>query len=58
MAEDVPCEDYPTEIDEYLTGFDTSLGSVNDVVQKLLTIGRSDQKVRLNKMVLRKLEAV
>lgn len=47
MAEDIPSEDYPSEIDENLTGFDTSLGSVNDVVQKLLTISRSDQTVTL-----------
>lgn len=45
MAEDSNAGDYPTEIDEYLTGFDTSLGSVNDVVQKLLAVSRSDQKL-------------
>ncbi|XP_076141212.1 nuclear nucleic acid-binding protein C1D [Alosa pseudoharengus] len=45
MAEDIPPEDYPSEIEEYLTGFDTSLGSVNDVVQKLVTTSRNDQKL-------------
>lgn len=37
--------DYPSEIDEQLTGFHTSLCSVNDVVQKLMAVSRSDQKL-------------
>lgn len=45
MAEDIPVEDYPTEIEEYLTGFDTSLGSVNDVVKKLMASSKNEQKV-------------
>lgn len=45
MADGISSEDYPHEIDEFLTGFDSSLGSVNDVVQKLMTISKSDQKL-------------
>ncbi|XP_012675323.2 nuclear nucleic acid-binding protein C1D [Clupea harengus] len=45
MAEDIPVEDYPTEIEEYLTGFDTSLGSVNDVVKKLMASSKNEQKL-------------
>ncbi|XP_062375926.1 nuclear nucleic acid-binding protein C1D [Sardina pilchardus] len=45
MAEDIPPEDYPSEIEEYLTGFDTSLGSVDGVVQKLMTASRNEQKL-------------
>lgn len=40
-------EDYPTEIEEQLTGFESSVGTVNNMVQTILSMPRNElvQKV-------------
>uniref|UniRef100_A0AAY4DF84 Nuclear nucleic acid-binding protein C1D n=1 Tax=Denticeps clupeoides TaxID=299321 RepID=A0AAY4DF84_9TELE len=43
--EDATMEDFPAEIGEYLACFDSSVTSVNDVVQKLISASKSDCKV-------------
>lgn len=47
MAGDSRTEDYPHEIDEQLTGFDSSVSSVNTVLEKLMSMPRNEllQKV-------------
>ena len=47
MAEDIP-EDYPTEIEEQLKGFESSVASVNTMVQTVLSMPRKElmEKVR------------
>ena len=48
MAVDIGTEDYPHEIDEQLTGFDSSVCSVKTMLEKLMSMPRNDlsQKVR------------
>ncbi|XP_028845422.1 nuclear nucleic acid-binding protein C1D [Denticeps clupeoides] len=43
--EDATMEDFPAEIGEYLACFDSSVTSVNDVVQKLISASKSEQKL-------------
>ncbi|XP_029925711.1 nuclear nucleic acid-binding protein C1D isoform X1 [Myripristis murdjan] len=42
MASDIPAEDYPLEIKEYLTGFESSVSSVKTMLQTLMSISRND----------------
>jgi len=42
MADDGQGEDYPTEIEEYLNDFDSSVSSVQNMVQTLVSVSRSD----------------
>lgn len=42
MADDGPAEDYPTEIEENLNDFDSSVSSVENMVQTLVSVSRSD----------------
>ncbi|XP_058242352.1 nuclear nucleic acid-binding protein C1D [Hemibagrus wyckioides] len=42
MAHEGSLEDYPTEIAEYLTGFLTSLNSVQNVIQTLMSLSKGD----------------
>lgn len=46
--EDGAAEDYPTEIAESLTGFDSSVGSVNKMVDTMISSSKNEllQKVR------------
>lgn len=46
--EDGAAEDYPTEIAESLTGFDSSVGSVNKMVDTMISLSKNEllQKVR------------
>ncbi|ROI15175.1 Nuclear nucleic acid-binding protein C1D [Anabarilius grahami] len=43
MADDGVAEDYPTEIEENLNDFDSSVGSVQNMVQTLVSVSRSDK---------------
>lgn len=47
MAADMRNEDYPTEIDEQLTGFDSSATAVKTMLDKLISMPRNEllQKV-------------
>lgn len=47
MAADSRTEDYPHEIDEQLTAFDSSLSSIKEMLEKLMSMPRNDllQKV-------------
>lgn len=47
MAEGNLSEDYPQEIDEQLTSFDSSVSSVKTMLDKLMSMNRNDlqQKV-------------
>lgn len=47
MAADSRNEDYPHEIDEQLTGFDSSVSSVKTMLEKLISMPRNEllQKV-------------
>lgn len=47
MAADRKTEDFPHEIEEQLTGFDSSVSSVKAMLDKLMSVPRSDllQKV-------------
>lgn len=49
MAAVAPVEEYPQEIDEQLTSFDSSVNAVKTMLEKLISISRNDQmqKVRL-----------
>ncbi|XP_068423624.1 nuclear nucleic acid-binding protein C1D [Clinocottus analis] len=42
MAADSRTEDYPQEIDEQLTGFDSSVSSVETMLEKLMAMPRSE----------------
>ncbi|XP_076831217.1 nuclear nucleic acid-binding protein C1D [Brachyhypopomus gauderio] len=43
MADEGSVEDYPSEIEEYLTGFESSLNSVQNVIQTLMSVSKGDQ---------------
>lgn len=47
MAADIRTEDYPHEIDEQLTAFDSSVSSTKEMLEKLMSMPRNDlqQKV-------------
>lgn len=47
MAGDMKTEDYPHEIDEQLTGFDSSVSEIKTMLEKLMAMPRNDllQKV-------------
>ncbi|MBN3309126.1 C1D protein, partial [Amia calva] len=56
--EDVPVEDYPSEIAEYLTGFESSLGSVNEMIKTMMSISRSELLQKLDPLEQAKLDLV
>lgn len=49
MAGESNLEDYPHEIDEQLTTFDSSVNAVKTMLEKLMSMSRNDllQKVKL-----------
>lgn len=47
MADDGLAEDYPTEIEENLNDFDSSLSSVQNMVQTLVSVSRSDNLLKV-----------
>ncbi|XP_016304997.1 nuclear nucleic acid-binding protein C1D-like [Sinocyclocheilus anshuiensis] len=56
MADDGPMEDYPTEIEENLNDFETSLSSVQNMVQTLVSVSRSDNLLQLDPLDRAKLD--
>ncbi|XP_021420321.2 nuclear nucleic acid-binding protein C1D [Oncorhynchus mykiss] len=56
MAEDIPVEDYPTEIEEQLTGFESSVGAVNNMVQTILSMPRNELVKKLDPLEQAKLD--
>ncbi|KAL7877459.1 hypothetical protein SRHO_G00041020 [Serrasalmus rhombeus] len=42
MADEGLVEDYPTEIEEYLTGFESSVSSVHSVIQTLMSVSKGE----------------
>ncbi|XP_056105725.1 nuclear nucleic acid-binding protein C1D [Rhinichthys klamathensis goyatoka] len=56
MADDGPAEDYPTEIEENLNDFDSSVSSVQNMVQTLVSVSRSDHLRKLDPLDQAKLD--
>ncbi|XP_045075436.1 nuclear nucleic acid-binding protein C1D-like, partial [Coregonus clupeaformis] len=60
MAEDIPVEDYPTEIEEQLTGFEqgrcSSVDAVNNMVQTIISMPRNELVQRLDPLEQAKLD--
>ncbi|XP_051773669.1 nuclear nucleic acid-binding protein C1D [Ctenopharyngodon idella] len=56
MADDGPAEDYPTEIEENLNDFDSSVSSVQNMVQTLVSVSRSDHLLKLDPLDQAKLD--
>ncbi|XP_048061452.1 nuclear nucleic acid-binding protein C1D [Chanodichthys erythropterus] len=56
MADDGLAEDYPTEIEENLNDFDSSVGSVQNMVQTLVSVSRSDHLLKLDPLDQAKLD--
>nr|XP_020457422.1 nuclear nucleic acid-binding protein C1D [Monopterus albus]XP_020457423.1 nuclear nucleic acid-binding protein C1D [Monopterus albus] len=56
MAADVKTDDYPHEIDEQLTGFDSSVSSVKTMLDKLMSMHRNDLLQKLNPLDQAKLD--
>ncbi|XP_067277207.1 nuclear nucleic acid-binding protein C1D [Pseudorasbora parva] len=56
MADDGPSEDYPTEIEENLNDFDSSVSSVQNMVQTLVSVSRSDHLLKLDPLDQAKLD--
>ncbi|KAG1949562.1 nuclear nucleic acid-binding protein C1D [Pimephales promelas] len=56
MADDGQGEDYPTEIEEYLNDFDSSVSSVQNMVQTLVSVSRSDHLRNLDPLDQAKLD--
>lgn len=49
-------EDYPQEIDEQLTGFDSSVNSMNSMIEKLLSMPRNELQQKLDPLDQAKLD--
>ncbi|XP_059421543.1 nuclear nucleic acid-binding protein C1D [Carassius carassius] len=56
MADDGPAEDYPTEIEENLNDFESSLSTVQNMVQTLASVSRSDNLLKLDPLDQAKLD--
>ncbi|XP_071385718.1 nuclear nucleic acid-binding protein C1D [Centroberyx affinis] len=56
MAEDIQAEDYPTEIEEQLTGFESSVTSVKTMLQTLMSMPRNDLLQKLDPLDQAKLD--
>ncbi|XP_056617024.1 nuclear nucleic acid-binding protein C1D [Triplophysa dalaica] len=56
MADDGPVEDYPTEIEDNLNDFDSSVTSVQNMVQSLISASRSNHLVKLSPLDQAKLD--
>ncbi|KAJ8360310.1 hypothetical protein SKAU_G00168350 [Synaphobranchus kaupii] len=54
--EDGPVEDYPTEIAESLTGFDSSIGSVNKMVDTMISLSKNEVLQKLDPLEQAKLD--
>ncbi|KAL0983739.1 hypothetical protein UPYG_G00132080 [Umbra pygmaea] len=56
MAEDIPVEDYPTEIEEQLNDFETSVGVVHNMVETLISMPRNELVQKLDPLEQAKLD--
>ncbi|XP_030012181.1 nuclear nucleic acid-binding protein C1D [Sphaeramia orbicularis] len=56
MAGDIRNEDYPYEIDEQLTGFDSSVSSVKTMLETLISMPRNDIPQKLDPLDQAKLD--
>ncbi|XP_054654878.1 nuclear nucleic acid-binding protein C1D [Dunckerocampus dactyliophorus] len=56
MAADGKTDDYPYEIDEQLKGFDSSVSTVKTMLDKLMSVPRSDQLQKLDPLDQAKLD--
>uniref|UniRef100_UPI0037E98E6D nuclear nucleic acid-binding protein C1D n=1 Tax=Semicossyphus pulcher TaxID=241346 RepID=UPI0037E98E6D len=56
MAGDGRTEDYPHEIDEQLTGFDSSVSSVKTMLEKLMSMPRNELTQKLDPLDQAKLD--
>ncbi|KAJ8248045.1 hypothetical protein GJAV_G00237590 [Gymnothorax javanicus] len=54
--EDAAAEDFPTEIAEYLTGFDSSVGSVTKMVDKFISLSKTELLQKLDPLEQAKLD--
>ncbi|KAJ7409772.1 Nuclear nucleic acid-binding protein C1D [Willisornis vidua] len=51
-------EEYPTEIHDYLTAFEKSLGSVDEMLKTMMTVSRSELLQKLDPLEQAKLDLV
>ncbi|XP_040906430.1 nuclear nucleic acid-binding protein C1D [Toxotes jaculatrix] len=56
MAGDMRTEDYPHEIDEQLTSFDSSVSSIKAMLEKLMSMPRNDLVEKLDPLDQAKLD--
>uniref|UniRef100_A0A3P9MUG7 Nuclear nucleic acid-binding protein C1D n=1 Tax=Poecilia reticulata TaxID=8081 RepID=A0A3P9MUG7_POERE len=56
MAEGATTEDYPQEIDEQLTTFDSSVNAVKTMLEKLMSMSRNDLLQKLDPLEQAKLD--
>uniref|UniRef100_A0A8C6W006 Nuclear nucleic acid-binding protein C1D n=1 Tax=Nothobranchius furzeri TaxID=105023 RepID=A0A8C6W006_NOTFU len=57
-AESRSLEDYPYEIDEQLTTFDSSVNAVKTMLEKLMSMSRNDQLEKLDPLDQAKLDLI
>lgn len=56
MAEDIRGDDYPYEIDDQLSGFDSSVSSVKTMLEKLMSMPRKELLQKLDPLDQAKLD--
>ncbi|KAM6956096.1 nuclear nucleic acid-binding protein C1D [Aplochiton taeniatus] len=56
MADDHQAEDYPSEIDDQLKGFELSAGAINSMVQTMLSMPRNELLTKLDPLDQAKLD--
>lgn len=56
MSAEISTEDYPQEIDEQLTGFDSSVTEVKIMLEKLMAMNRNDLQQKLDPLDQAKLD--
>ncbi|XP_065107074.1 nuclear nucleic acid-binding protein C1D isoform X1 [Paramisgurnus dabryanus] len=56
MGDEGPAEDYPTEIEDNLNDFESSVGSVQKMVQSLVSVSRSSHLDKLDPLDQAKLD--
>ncbi|XP_075060024.1 nuclear nucleic acid-binding protein C1D isoform X2 [Mixophyes fleayi] len=56
--EDTSAEEYPTEIQEYLLAFDNSVGAVDQTLNKMMSVSRSELLQKIDPLEQAKLDLV
>ncbi|XP_023698541.2 nuclear nucleic acid-binding protein C1D [Paramormyrops kingsleyae] len=54
--EDVPAEEYPAEIEEYLTEFDSSVDSLHNMVKTMVSVSKNELVQKLDPLEQAKLD--